>query len=189
MKNNILKIVNEVYKRPEFLNKAEVSLTINYKKEIPDYNNVIFNDESYENIKNILSGSDVKNYNMTFVLERGTDNIINFNYDEDWKSVYFTFYGGKSDEEDLGKFDVDNQGLFVFRLLGASGDINTDNIPKLRDLRVDTYDRVVKDKRYNVYKYDEISKLIDILLEFDALLDKQLQEKFEIYNKIRNLNN
>lgn len=186
MKEQIKKIVEEIYKRDNFLNKCQVTLHINLVTLIASYENMLFDEKAFRKINNFIDSREIKNYNISFRIENGTDSSLN--YSNDWKSVDFVFYGGKPEKDDFDAgFDSDYEkfGLFNFRYLGTGGDINTAEIAELSVVEHD--DKDPYRKRFNKYQYDDISKLVDILLEFEKLIDKQQQEKILIYDKIKKL--
>lgn len=162
MRDKVKKILDEVYKN-KYFNQCGVSLTINYE-EIINGSDKILNDKSYKEIIDILDRVDIETYNITFRTIRGV-NRCDGEYDLKWKSVDFIFYGNN-----------DKYGNFVFNSLNNFDSINTSTVYQLSKDR---------DMKYDSYKYDDISKVIDIMIDLDKLIDKQMEEKLEIYNRIK----
>jgi len=182
MKNNILKIIDELSKK-EYFNNHEFSLTVNFKKIIPDYNTVPFNENSIKvAIKKLNKIKNVKNFNITIKIKRDTEKlkIEDYTYPVGWKTVQFIFYSG-SEEEKNNKFNTSKYGMFDFDTLGDRESFRLTS----KSCKVYHDDNGNHKSVYgNHFEYDKLNTFLDDLIELDILLDKQNDEKIIIFNRL-----
>jgi len=170
MKNNIKKILNAALSKREFKN-VEFNLVINdnnifYNKKLNDKTNELFNN-IFEKIDNINT------FTFTIVIKENYDSE---NYNEkSWKKSNFIIYGGLLTGSQKLK-DYNKYCRFDFDSIGARGENHFNNI----------LSKPFNNSRIfgNVIEYDNVSNLLDMLLEYDCLLDKNYREQC---NVIRNL--
>ena len=171
MKNKILKILNEVQQRPEF-NGCKYSLTVNYESVL-DYPYKTLGDDTFGLFDEVLSKSDIENFNFT-VMKGTSDN------NDDWYSVSLVFYGGVNlDPDDYPKIkNLDEFGRFDFRYLGQGTDFKVRN-------ELLTYPGP---KSHNSFRYDKVGDIIDLSAELFNLLRLQYIERKAILKKYKTYN-
>jgi hypothetical protein len=181
MKNNILKIIEELSKKEHF-NGHKFSMSINFDKIIPDYNSPSFDQDSINlAIEKINEIDNIKNFNVTIKISKDTlaDNFDGI-YPDGWKTVQFIFYSG-SDEEENNDFDTSKYGMYDFDTLG---DRESFRITSKCCKVYHGEDGSNRSKYGNHFEYDKLSNLLDNLIELDMLLDKQYDEKKVIFDKL-----
>lgn len=182
MKENLIKLIDELFKRKEFEN-GKLSLTLNYENIIIGYKKNNVNKETYDLAIEKINSTDVKNFNVTIQIERGIDHS-SIMYSDDWKSVNYTFYGkdGVVDEDD--EDDEGNKYLsFEFNTLGSRESFRVSE--KLRKFTLTDKYGDPDTIEGNHFDFDTVDKTIDLMIQLDQLLDKQMEEKNVLFNKLR----
>jgi hypothetical protein len=175
MKENILKILDAILKNEYFFN-SEISLTVNYDN-VFQYIPIINNNENIPLIYNKLNKFiNIKNFNITVKIDRGI-NKKTFQYDYNWKSNSFIFYGGE-DKYELTKYDFLKYAFFDFHSFGDRESLRLHEKLQKKDAFSTIYG--------NLFEYDKVNDIIIYLIELDRLLDKQFEEKQQIYNILEN---
>lgn len=184
MKENILKIIDAVCEREEFLDKTTFELTVNYKQILYTYPHMDLTQKTQSRIKDELNKiDDIWSFNFTVHLEIGCeDRHSDDGYAPNWKSGSFTFYGSKKkDGEDEEEMMPPTHARFIFDSIGDRESFRT-------------YDKMMvfdheKERRVpqNLFRYDKINELLEQLIQLDVLLDRQHEEKNEIYTKLKTL--
>lgn len=155
MKEKIIIIFNKL-KSLDYFENSIFSFTSNYERIIEDFRKVVFKDVSIEDLK--LDEKEIKSFNLTLNIDRGIDHTKNIEdiYADDWKSVYFTFYGKKKLK-------------YSFRTLGARESFRLEEKMKNEKLKC---------------KIEDIDNVISTLIEIDELLDEQYLEKQKLFKKL-----
>jgi len=191
MKENILKVFKEL-KKKDYLFDSIVELSINGQRIIGNFRNpILLKNLSVAGLNLTLIPIDnIDGYNLTLKVERGV--FHGDNYDPNWKSVDYTFWSGwdgiddEDDEDNEGcPFDINKFGKFEWRSLGERESYDPNGIRNKLWKITDDGSREGKIKDGNYFDYDDVGKVIDGLIELDILMDKQQEEKIEIYNKLR----
>ena len=185
MKENIIKVFKELKKR-EYLLNSNVELFTGGQKVIGDYHNpILLKDLSVEEFESLLKPIDnIDGYNLTLKLERGIHR--GDDYDDNWKSVNYTFWSGWDGEDNKDcPFDMDKFGKFEWMTLCARESYDPNGIrSKLWKIEDDgSREGEIKDGNY--FEYSNVGNIIDTLIELDILIDKQYEEKLEIYKKLK----
>jgi len=190
MKTQILKVVTEA-KRKGYLSESEFKLTVNYKIHLGStyQKTVLLKDvDLYELNISLMDIKKIDGYNLTLKIERGTRNVNNGDYAPNWKSIEYVFWTGyESDEKST--HDKNKVGAFEFMTYGEresfSGNGIREKLWRFKHVGEDEDDDDYERIDGNYFLYENVGNVIDYLHEFDILLDKQHDEKLEIYNKLR----
>ena len=165
MKEHLLQIINELSKR-EYFDDCIIELTINYDSII-EFNKKLFKDCINEYTDIINSTSKIDSYNLTLTKKLG--DVIKYNNDWQRTSCIFYSYGNdKLDSKDYASFDFTSSG----------------SVPRDNSLSIEGLQHIL-DK--NIYKLNNLSKLIDLMVNLNKLIDKQQEEKKILFNKFSNL--
>lgn len=167
MKEHLLQIIQELSKRPYFDN-CIIEMAINYDSII-GFNKKIFK-ESIDEYSDIISSTpNINSYNLTLTSERGDLD----KYEDAWQRTSCIFYS--CDDGDCS--ELTKCASFDWNTTGKS--------PRDTSLSMIGLQHTLHDK--NEYKYENLSTLIDSMVELDKLFDKQQEEKRIIFNTFSNL--
>lgn len=169
MKNELQKLVYELFSRKEFEN-GNFSMTLNFKNVIDKYRSKNVNLETLKESIKLINSTDIESFNVTIRTNRGTDMDYECIYEKNWKSVSFIFYG-KSDQNPNFEFDT----------LGDRESFRLSE--KVRKYGVMDKDGKLTTKESTEFDWDKTIEIIVLMIELDKLLDKQQKEKEEIFNK------
>lgn len=169
MKNELQKLVYELFSRKEFEN-GNFSMTLNFKNVIDKYRSKNVNLETLKESINLINSTDIESFNVTIRTNRGTDMDYECIYEKNWKSVSFIFHG-KSDQNPNFEFDVlsSNETFRISDKLRLYGVMDENDRPTT--------------KERTEFDWDKSLEVLDLMIELDKLLDKQYNEKQEIFNK------
>lgn len=162
----IMHIISEVMKR-DYMLDYEIDLSYNYHS--------VYNGKKVKdiNVSDILDEvvDDINGYNITFSLLVDIEN-----HGANWKRVNISFWSGKDENNNIG-LDSSKYGKFEWSTSGNRESISGNGLTPILSRK--------NNEDSNYFSYGNVGKVLDNLNALDILLDKQKQEKEDIYNNIR----
>lgn len=196
MKENILSLLDSVQSNPYFDN-AEYRLTLDYKTALYGYPALKLGEDTKDRFieeidkVNGLLGDLIDSFNFEIRVVEKVYEHDEDGYGKGWKSLTFTFHGGPNDsgedDENTKKKNEINRFQscwFEFDSLGDRESIRIGQYLTRQD--PEAYPERPHPIHGNRMKYSDAPEVLTKLIELDRLLDRQQQEKNNIFESLRN---